>query len=140
MPPKRLTTPSQASTTGASSGIGARAAGASTVVERLPAPFAEGSGSAGAPPDAPAMNTERRLSGRSSSSAVGPVKRTSPFSMNTARSAWLRPILPEDRYRVVYGQSVCVRVGLGRRGIIILKYYSYLILLHHRSTHIRIFS
>ena len=33
------------------------------------------------------MKTERRMSGRSSSSAVGPSKRTWPFSMNTARSA-----------------------------------------------------
>ena len=33
------------------------------------------------------MNTDRRMSGRSSRSAVGPRNRTSPFSMNTARSA-----------------------------------------------------
>ena len=33
------------------------------------------------------MNTERRRSGRASSSAVGPSKRTWPFSMNTARAA-----------------------------------------------------
>ena len=33
------------------------------------------------------MKTARRMSGRSSSSAAGPSKRTSPFSMNTARSA-----------------------------------------------------
>ena len=41
------------------------------------------------------MNTERRMSGRSSSSAVGPAKRTSPFSMNTARSARLRATLTD---------------------------------------------
>ena len=33
------------------------------------------------PLDAPCRNTERRMSSRSSSSAVGPEKRTSPFSM-----------------------------------------------------------
>ena len=33
------------------------------------------------------MNTERRMSGRSSSSRVDPVNRNSPFSMKTARSA-----------------------------------------------------
>ena len=36
---------------------------------------------------APSMNTDRRMSGRSSSSRVGPSKRTVPFSRNTARSA-----------------------------------------------------
>jgi len=39
------------------------------------------------PASVPCRNTARRTSGRSSSSAVGPSKRTSPFSMNTARSA-----------------------------------------------------
>ena len=41
------------------------------------------------------MNTERRMSGRSSRSRVGPVKRNSPFSMNTARSARLRATLTD---------------------------------------------
>ena len=44
---------------------------------------------------APAMNTDRRMSGRSSSSAVGPEKRTSPFSRNTARSASSRATLTD---------------------------------------------
>jgi hypothetical protein len=44
---------------------------------------------------APAMNTERRMSGRSSNSAVGPLKRTSPFSRNTARWASSRATLTD---------------------------------------------
>ena len=41
------------------------------------------------------MNTDRSRSGRSSRSAVGPRKRTSPFSRNTARSASVRATLTD---------------------------------------------
>ena len=41
------------------------------------------------------MNTDRSRSGRSSRSPVGPLKRTSPFSMNTARSARVRATLTD---------------------------------------------
>ncbi len=44
---------------------------------------------------APWRYTARRMSSRSSSSAVGPSKRTSPFSMNTARSARRSAVLTD---------------------------------------------
>ena len=74
MPPKRLVMPR-----------------ASSVMSRLARSHGGGTadGAAGTPPGrplpSPPMNTARRMSGRSSSPAVGPRNRTCPFSRNSAR-------------------------------------------------------
>ena len=82
MPPKRLTMPRQESRTGASSAGGAgRCPSGAAAWPRAFGPWR--------------MNTDRSRSGRSSRSAVGPVKRTSPFSMNTARCASVRATLTD---------------------------------------------
>ena len=65
------------------------AAAASTTISSSASPSSGGSstGAAEAADAAPSRNTERSTSGRSSSSAVGPWKRISPFSMKNAVSA-----------------------------------------------------
>ena len=50
---------------------------------------------------APSRNTERRMSPRSSSSAVGPENRTSPFSRKYARSAMVRATLTDCSTRMI---------------------------------------
>ena len=73
MPPKVLVMARTSSTTGFSASSAARALAATVVgaaAFSLPFVFA-----------APSRNTERTMSSRSSSSAVEPSKRTSPFSM-----------------------------------------------------------
>ena len=50
---------------------------------------------------APSRNTERRTSGRSSSSAVGPWKRISPFSMKYALSATVRATFTDCSTRMI---------------------------------------
>ena len=82
IPPKRLVTPRHSSTTARVVGTVPAGRPARPASRRHRRP----SGTVGRS-SAPAMNTERRMSGRSSSSRVEPVKRNSPFSMNTARSA-----------------------------------------------------
>ncbi len=94
MPPKVLRTPLHSRMAGASADGGIRFPGsAMTRAEDALACTCRSVGPASgvttvpSTEPAPAMKTERRMSGRSSRSRVRPLKRTSPFSKKTARSA-----------------------------------------------------
>ena len=88
IPPKRLTRPSTSRTTGAvATWLRSRVATAATF-----SPLAT---------EAPWRNTERTMSSRSRSSAVGPSKRTSPFSMKYARWATVRATLIDCSTRMI---------------------------------------
>ena len=94
MPPKVLRTPLHSRIAGASAEGGTRLPGSATTSAeealawtwRSDGP-ASGVTTVPSTEPAPAMKTERRMSGRSSRSPVRPLKRTSPFSRKTARSA-----------------------------------------------------
>ena len=94
MPPNVLRTPLHSRIDGASAEGGIRLPGsAMTSAEEALACTCRSVGPASgvttvpSTEPAPAMKTERRMSGRSSRSLVRPLKRTSPFSKKTARSA-----------------------------------------------------
>ena len=91
MPPKRFTTPSSRRATSA----GGESTAGSAFLRRT---RRAGLSSTAAP--APCRNTARRMSSRSSRSAVAPENRTSPFSMNTARSASRRATFTDCSTRI----------------------------------------
>ena len=114
MPPKVLRTPLHSRIDGASAEGGTRLPGsAMTSAEDALACTCRSVGPASgvttvpSTEPAPAMKTERRMSGRSSRSRVRPLKRTSPFSRKTARSASSRATLTDCSTTTIVVPPAC---------------------------------